>query len=63
MAIKARYTHPIQVVESKPMRDVIKEISDRENVSQAAVIRDLIDGTRPPLNRAAIEADGGVGGV
>jgi hypothetical protein len=60
VAIEAKYTAPLQVVETEQMRDAIKAISDAEHVSQASVIRDILDGTRPHLVR---EDPGGVGGV
>jgi hypothetical protein len=41
MALSAKYTAPLQVVETPEMRDRIKLISDREGVSQAEVIRDM----------------------
>lgn len=47
MAIQAKYSAPLQVVETPEMRDRIKAISDAEGVSQAEVIRDM--------NRYAIE--------
>lgn len=43
MAVKAKYTQPIQVVETQETRDVLKAISDRDEVSMAQVIRDCID--------------------
>lgn len=58
MAIEAHYTHPLQVVETEAMRNRIKAISDREKISQAQVIRDIL--------AAGIddrEARSGVGGV
>jgi predicted DNA-binding protein len=42
VAIEARYTHPIQVVETEETRDRIKAIADREKISQAQVIRELV---------------------
>lgn len=52
MAIEAKYTHPLQVVETEQMRNAIKGIADAEHVSQAAVIRDILDGTRPAIPRS-----------
>jgi hypothetical protein len=43
MAVKAKYTQPLQVVETPEHRDRITAISDREGISQAQVIRDLIE--------------------
>lgn len=42
MAIRAKYTQPLQVVETPETRDRIKAIADREGVSQAQVIREII---------------------
>lgn len=39
--IQAKYTQPLQVVETQEMRDRIKKISDAEGISQAQVIRDM----------------------
>jgi hypothetical protein len=41
MAVEAKYTAPLQVVETPEMRTRIKAISDRERISQAAVARSL----------------------
>ena len=43
MAVKAKYTQPLQVVETPEHRDRIAVISEREDISQAQVIRDLIE--------------------
>lgn len=42
MAVQARYTAPIQVVETPEMRERIVQIADREGISQAQVIREII---------------------
>ena len=42
MAVTAKYEAPLQVVETKAMRDRIIAIADREKVSQAQVIRDIL---------------------
>ena len=42
MAVEAKYTQPLQVVETPETRDRIKAIADRERISQAQVIRELI---------------------
>lgn len=42
MAVQARYTAPIQVVETPQMRDRICAIADREGISQAQVIREIL---------------------
>lgn len=42
MAVTAKYTAPIQVVETEEMRSRIKAVSDREGVSQAQVIREIL---------------------
>lgn len=47
MAVSAKYTAPLQVVETPEMRDRVKLIADREGISQAEVLRDM--------NRYAIE--------
>ena len=41
MAVEAKYTAPLQVVETPAMRDRIKAISDAEGISQAQVAREL----------------------
>lgn len=47
MAVKAKYTAPLQVVEEQEMRDRITAIAAAEDISQAQVVRDM--------NRHAIE--------
>lgn len=42
MALKAKYEAPLQVVETKEMRDRIIAIADAEDISQAQVIRDIL---------------------
>ncbi len=42
MAVEAKYTQPLQVVETPLMRERITAIADREKISQAQVIRELI---------------------
>jgi hypothetical protein len=42
MAVKAKYEVPLQVVETKEMRDRIIAIADAEEISQAQVIRDIL---------------------
>lgn len=41
MAVEAKYTAPLQVVETPEMRTRIKRISDIEKVSQAQIAREL----------------------
>ena len=41
MAVEAKYTAPLQVVETPEMRDRIKAIADAERISQAQVAREL----------------------
>lgn len=41
MAVSAKYTAPLQVVETPEMRDRVKVIADREGISQAEVLRDM----------------------
>lgn len=41
MAVSAKYTAPLQVVETPEMRDRVKLIADREGISQAEVLRDM----------------------
>lgn len=43
MAVQAKYTQPLQVVATPEQRARVKAIADREGISQAQVIRDLID--------------------
>lgn len=42
MAVKAKYEAPLQVVETKQMRDRIVAIAEREEISQAQVIREIL---------------------
>lgn len=42
MAVKKKFTQPLQVVETEEMRDRINTIAEAENISQAQVIRELI---------------------
>lgn len=42
MAVEAKYTAPLQVVETPEMRDRIKAVADAERVSQAQVIREML---------------------
>lgn len=42
MAVEAKYTAPIQVVETEEIRARIKAIADAEHISQAQVIREII---------------------
>lgn len=44
MAVEAKYTDPLQVVETPEMRGRIKAIADREKISQAQVIREILAG-------------------
>jgi hypothetical protein len=41
VAVQAKYTAPLQVVETQEMRDRITAIADAENISQAQVVRDM----------------------
>lgn len=43
MAVKAKYTQPLQVVATPEMRDRIVELAEAQEVSQAQVIRDLLN--------------------
>lgn len=43
MAVKAKYTAPLQVVETEETRSRITAIADAEDISQARVIRDIIE--------------------
>lgn len=42
MAVEAKYTQPLQVVETPQMRERITVIADREKISQAQVIREIL---------------------
>jgi hypothetical protein len=42
MAVEAKYTAPLQVVEEQEFRDRISAVADAEKISQAQVIRDLV---------------------
>lgn len=54
MAVTARYVQPLQVLVSQETRDRIMAIADREGISQAAVVRDLIDAALE--NREAVSS-------
>lgn len=43
MALQKQYEIPLQVSATAEQRARVKAIADRENISQAHVIRDLID--------------------
>lgn len=47
MAVSAKFTAPLQVVETPEMRARVKAVADAEGISQAEVLRDM--------NRHAIE--------
>lgn len=55
MAIKRRFTSPIQVVVDDDTRAEIEEIAEREDVSKASVIRDVLVGVRPSLGERPAE--------
>lgn len=42
MAVTARFTAPLQVLEEQAMRDRITAVADAEGISQAEVIRDIL---------------------
>lgn len=42
MAVEAKYTQPLQVVETPEMRDRIVAIAEAEKISQAQVIREIL---------------------
>jgi predicted DNA-binding protein len=42
MAVKKKFTQPLQVVETEETRDRITAIAEAEEISQAQVIRELI---------------------
>lgn len=42
MAVQARYTTPTQVVETPEMKARIEAIAEREHISYAQVVRDLV---------------------
>lgn len=42
MAVKAKFRAPLQVVETEEMRDRIVAIAEREEISQAQVIREIL---------------------
>lgn len=54
MSVKAKYTAPLQVVETEAIRARIIAIADAEEISQAQVIRDIIaDGISTRERRSA----------
>jgi predicted DNA-binding protein len=42
MAVQARFTTPTQVVETPEMKARIEAIADREGISYAQVVRDIV---------------------
>ena len=42
MAVTRRYGQPLQVVIEDPVRERLKRIADREGISQAQVVREII---------------------
>lgn len=42
MAVEAKYTAPLQVVETEEMRERVKAIAEAEKISQAQVIREIL---------------------
>lgn len=58
MAVQAKYTQPLQVVATPEQRARVKRIADREGISQAQVIRDLIDTGLPAREHASVERHG-----
>lgn len=42
MAVEAKYGPPLQVPETEEMRARIKAVADREKISQAQVVRDIL---------------------
>ena len=66
VAIEAKYTHPMQVVETQEMRDRVVAIAEREKISQAQVFRDMHEYAiawreEQSLNR--MTDNGGLGGL
>lgn len=58
MAVEARYTAPLQVVETREKRDRIVAIAEAEKISQAQVIREIIEAgleAREELSRERME--------
>lgn len=47
MAIQAKYTQPLQVVHTAEVHARINAIAEREKISRAHVIRELIDTALP----------------
>lgn len=63
VAIEAKYTAPMQVVETESMRDRVKAIAEREKVSQAQVFRDMHEHAIEWREQLSQERAGAVGGV
>ena len=55
MAVEARYGKPLQVPETDEVRARITAISDREKISQAQVIRELIAAGLEERERLSLE--------
>ena len=47
MAIEAKYKQPLQVVATEQMHERIKTIADREKISRAQVIREILEAGLP----------------
>lgn len=61
MAVQARYTAPIQVVETPETRDRIVVIAEREGISQAQVIREIIAAGLAAREEASMSTAGSAG--
>lgn len=55
MALRARFTKPIQVVVTPAVADRCKAIADREGISQAQVYRDCIGAALPERERQSVD--------
>lgn len=59
MAIKKKYVQPLQVVETPEMRDRIKAIADREDISLAQVCRELHAAAIDAREKLSLKRTGG----
>jgi hypothetical protein len=61
LAVEAKYTQPMQVVETQEMRDRVVAISEAEKISQAQVFRDMHEHAIAWREQLSQERTGGVG--
>lgn len=60
VAVEAKYTAPLQVVATPVLRDRVKTIADAEHISQAQVMREILEAGIDDRERLSSERLGGV---